>query len=139
MRPVAYHGSIPLKVKVGLALAVILDTGVQILWKSAASLIPNAFTPMTFVNAVLHQPLFIVVAVMMLCQVINWLKVLQHADLSFAHPFTALSYVSVCFLSVYYLGETIDVLVLTGIGLIFVGVWFISRTDHVSDPKESDV
>jgi drug/metabolite transporter (DMT)-like permease len=65
-------------------------------------------------------------------QFFNWMAVLNHADLSFAQPFTALSYVSVGFISALFLGETVDKQQIMGIACVIGGVWFISRTDHVT-------
>ena len=68
---------------------------------------------------------------------INWLKVLELADLSFAQPITALSYVSVCILSTLYLGESIGALKVLGISFVLAGAWFICRTDHATRRDES--
>ena len=87
--------------------------------------------------AMLHQPVFIIVAVLLVCQLANWLDVLDRADLSYAQPITSLSYVSVCLCSAVYLKEPVDGLQLTGIGFVLAGVWFISRTDHVSRAGDS--
>jgi drug/metabolite transporter (DMT)-like permease len=58
--------------------------------------------------------------------------VLSKADLSYAQPITSLSYVSVFFLSVFYLKEAADLFRITGIILVLLGVWFISQTEHVT-------
>lgn len=89
--------------------------------------------------AVLDHPVFLVVALLLACQLFNWLKVLDHADLSYAQPITSLSYVSVGLCSVFLLDEPIDGQMLAGIALILAGVWFISRTDHVSPPAGAEV
>jgi drug/metabolite transporter (DMT)-like permease len=123
---------IPRELVLRLALAIALDTAVQLSWKWAALRIPAPPALGTTVAAVLDQPFFIVVAILFACQLLNWLKVLELADLSFAQPITALSYVSVCVLSALYLGESVGGLKLLGIGFILAGVWFISRTDHVT-------
>ena len=64
----------------------------------------------------------------MALQLVNWLKVLDHADLSFAKPFTSLSYVTVTLLSVFYLQERIDPMQLLGIAVVAGGVWFVAST-----------
>ncbi|HLN24244.1 MAG TPA: EamA family transporter [Patescibacteria group bacterium] len=128
----------PAKLIIGLAVAIALDTAVQLLWKTAVSGLPATATLWGTVLAALHQPLFIVVVALLLSQMVNWLKVLDHADLSFAQPITALSYISVTLLSVLLLGEKIGGLQILGIGFMLVGVWFISRTDHVTRPDEPD-
>jgi drug/metabolite transporter (DMT)-like permease len=122
----------PLRLACGLALAIALDTAVQVSWKVAVTNVPPTVSAWDELMAMLHQPVFVVVAVLLACQLANWLKVLEHADLSYAQPITSLSYVSVCLCSALYLKEPVDGLQLTGIGFVLAGVWFISRTDHLS-------
>ncbi len=119
---------------IGLFTAIALDTAVQLIWKTAAARLPESFTPEAIMAAVIHAPVFIVVAVLIVCQLANWMKVLEIADLSFAQPITALSYVSVCALSAMYLGEPVDPVQALGIALILAGVWFISRTHPTTPP-----
>src|SRR6266403_1711547 len=90
-----------------LALAVILDTAVHIVWQLAV------------------------------WQLVNWLRVLESSDLSYSQPITALSLILVLVLSALYLGESVDALKVLGIGFVFAGVWFISRTDHDSSARSA--
>ena len=76
--------------------------------------------------------MFLLVGALMLAQLFNWLKVLSMADLSFAKPFTSLSYVTVSIVSLFLLGERLHVIQIIGIGVIIAGVWFVSRTEPVS-------
>jgi drug/metabolite transporter (DMT)-like permease len=115
---------------IGLALTIILDTGVQILWKSAASVVPESATVIEVVIGMLSQPIFYGVIAMFIAQFVIWMKVLAKADLSFAQPITALSFVSVCALSSVVLHEQVGAMRLVGIGLILLGTWFISQTSH---------
>jgi drug/metabolite transporter (DMT)-like permease len=94
--------------------------------------VPDDGSPWLNVQAVLHNPLFLLVIFLMACQFFNWLMVLRNADLSYAQPVTSLSYVTVFFLSVHYLNESTDALQIAGILLVLAGVWFISQTDHVT-------
>jgi drug/metabolite transporter (DMT)-like permease len=112
----------------GLLLAILFDTALQLIWKSAVLALPHEGSPSLSVNAILRNPLFICVIVLMGCQLLNWLMVLSKADLSYAQPVTSLSYVSVLFLSVLYLKEAADLFRITGIILLLLGVWF-----HQSD------
>jgi drug/metabolite transporter (DMT)-like permease len=110
---------------------------VQVLWKSAAlSLEPDLSLGQTLL-AILHRPVFLAVGVLMACQLGNWLKVLAHADLSYAQPITSLSYVTVCLGSTLILGEHIDPMQMLGIGCILAGVWLVSRTAATSPSDES--
>lgn len=111
----------------GLGVTIVLDTVAQLVWKAAALRLPAVTGAADTVHAVLHQPLFLVLGLIFLLQLWIWLKVLEHADLSFAQPITALSYVAVCGLSIPWFGETLDSRKLTGICLVLLGVWFVSR------------
>ena len=66
-------------------------------------------------------------------QLINWLRVLEMSDLSYSQPITSLSYITVLWFSVSWLGEQLDPLKIAGILLILAGVWFISRGPHHSN------
>jgi drug/metabolite transporter (DMT)-like permease len=120
-------------------LAILIDTALQLVWKSAVLSLPNDESPWLNVQAILQNPLFLFVIFLMACQFFNWLLVLRNADLSFAQPVTSLSYVSVFFLSVLLLKETADLWQMTGILFVLVGVWFISQTDHVTPSQEREV
>jgi drug/metabolite transporter (DMT)-like permease len=126
----------PIRLAGGLLMAIMIDTAVQLMWKSAVLSLPNDGSPWLNVQAILHNPLFLFVIFLMACQFFNWLMVLGNADLSYAQPVTSLSYVSVFFLSVLYLKEAADLIQITGIIFVLAGVWFISQTDHVTQPKE---
>jgi drug/metabolite transporter (DMT)-like permease len=117
----------PYKVAIGLALIVTMDTFVQLLWKIAAVTLPE--TPsLQSIEAVLQQPLFLLVIGLMTCQLFIWLSVLAQADLSFAQPFFSLSRITVCFASAYFLHESIGPPQIAGIVLVCAGAWCVSRT-----------
>ena len=122
---------IPLRVVLGLAAAVLIDTALQIFWKTAVLKLPDE-TDSLATFAIFREPLFIVVVFIMSLQFFNWMAVLSHADLSFAQPFTALSYVSVGIISALFLGEQVDKLQMLGIACVIAGVWFISRTNYMT-------
>ena len=100
-QPGANFGRLPVRLAFGLFLAIALDTALQTIWKRAALALPdNALSdPLAAALSVLHQPMFMLVGLLIAFQMINWLKVLDDADVSFALPITALSYVSVAALS----------------------------------------
>jgi len=114
----------------GLVAAVVLDTVLQVLWKQSALSLPAGFAPLAIVSAIWHQPLFLVVGMLLASQMVNWLKVLDAADVSYALPITALSYVSVALVSSAFLHERLTPGRLAGIALILGGVFLVSRTDH---------
>jgi drug/metabolite transporter (DMT)-like permease len=123
---------IPLRVVLGLAAAVLIDTALQIFWKTAVLKLPGEADSLMSMLAIFREPLFIVVICIMSLQFFNWMAVLNHADLSFAQPFTALSYVSVGVISAFFLGEAVDKQQMLGIACVIAGVWFISRTSHIT-------
>lgn len=118
------------KVFIGLTLAVVLDTGLQILWKAAVADMPDQPTLWLTIENIFHQPAFLIVGLLMAGQAYNWMVVLDHADLSYAHAITSLSYVSVAGLSVLCLGESISPTQALGIALILAGVWFVGKSGH---------
>jgi drug/metabolite transporter (DMT)-like permease len=128
----------PTRLAGGLLLAILIDTAVQLVWKSAVLSLPSDGSPWLNVQAILHSPLAILVIFLMACQFFNWLMVLSNADLSYAQPVTSLSYVSVFCLSVLYLKEATDLIQIAGIIFVLAGVWFISQTDHVTPSKERE-
>jgi drug/metabolite transporter (DMT)-like permease len=128
--------NLPVRLAAGLLLAIVIDTALQLVWKSAVLSLPNDGSPWLNVQAVLHSPLFLFVIFLMACQFFNWLMVLGNADLSYAQPVTSLSYVSVFCLSVLYLKEATDVIQIAGIVCVVAGVWFISQTDHVTQSRK---
>src|SRR4051812_15718104 len=95
----------PLKLTIGLALTIVIDTVVQLAWKIGAVELPELTLSWSLIDFALHQATFYIVVGLMLCQLFNWLMVLGEADLSFAQPITALSRITVCLASAYFLGE----------------------------------
>ena len=93
----------------------------QLLWKLAAT----DFEPLVIT----------LVVVIFVAQLINWLRVLEMSDLSYSQPITSLSYITVLWFSVAWLGEQLDPLKIAGILLIIAGVWFISRGPHHSNAR----
>ena len=129
----------PTRLAVGLFIAILIDTTLQLVWKSAVLTLPHDGSPWLNVQAILQNPRFVFVIFLMGCQFFNWLMILGDADLSYAQPITSLSYVSVFFLSVLYLKEAADVFQIAGIMLVLAGVWFISQTEHLTQSQESEV
>jgi drug/metabolite transporter (DMT)-like permease len=119
---------VPVRLVIGLAVAIALDTGLQLVWKTGIAELPDTSSPWELLVAIARNPIFILVVVFMGAQLVNWLKVLDHADLSYAKPFTSLSYVTVCGLSVLLLGEHIAPLQIVGIVVVVAGVWCVSQT-----------
>ncbi len=128
---------VPFRVTLGLLIAIVLDTALQLSWKSAVSIMPGGDLSLQDLATIVTSPLFVGIVALMGLQLLNWMKVLGHADLSFAQPITSLSYISVLALSALYLNEKIGFAQAAGVGFILVGVWFISRTDHASADRDA--
>jgi drug/metabolite transporter (DMT)-like permease len=124
----------PIRLVIGLAVAIALDTALQLVWKTGIVDLPETTSLRDLALAVVRNPIFILIVVLMAAQLVNWLKVLDHADLSYAKPFTSLSYVTVCVLSVVLLGEHIAPLQIVGILIVVAGVWCVSQTGRVTPP-----
>ncbi len=120
----------PAAVVVGLVLAVVLDTFIQVTWKLAVTEAPAGAAVFTTLRVVLSSPLFIAAMLAFTMQLWVWMRVLALADLSFAQPFTALSILTVLGISSHSLHEQISIAKGFGVGLILLGVFFISRTPH---------
>lgn len=129
--------AIPGAVVVGLALSLVLDTIAQIAWKKAVSHLPVDASALAQARIVLVSPWFLAAMLAFGAQLLNWLRVLARSDLSFAQPFTALSYISVLMISGYWLNERISVGKVVGVGLILVGVYLVSRTPFRTLGRES--
>ena len=123
---------VPVRLVIGLAVAIALDTGLQLVWKTGIAGLPDTSSVWDTLVAIALNPIFILIAVFMGAQLVNWLKVLDHADLSYAKPFTSLSYVTVCVLSVLLLGEHIAPLQIVGILVVVAGVWCVSQTKRAT-------
>src|SRR4051794_10392583 len=94
-------------VALGLPLAILLDTVIQLLCKLAISSLPSTSSLWVAAGHLIDQKVIFVVALLMVGQLVNWLWVLDSAELSFALPMTSLSFVSVCVLSNIYFDESI--------------------------------
>ena len=129
--PAPDRRKLPTRLALGLTAAIVLDTLVQTIWKRAALTLPPdaAGDPAAAVRSVLGQPLFLVVGALIVLQMVNWLKVLDDADVSYALPITALSYVSVAAVSALWLHEALTPGRVCGTLLILAGVFLVSRTD----------
>jgi drug/metabolite transporter (DMT)-like permease len=126
------NGRLSLKLSAGLFAAVVLDTVLQLTWKTTVLDSPAGPSPLATLGSVFANPLFIAVIAIMTLQFFNWLVVLAQTDLSFAQPIVALSYATVPVFSVLMLGEAVDFVQIAGVALVIAGVWFISQTKHLN-------
>jgi len=131
-------GRVPLRLVIGLAVAIALDTALQLVWKAGIAELPDTSSVWETLVAVARNPIFILVVAFMGAQLVNWLKVLDHADLSYAKPFTSLSYITVSILSVLLLGERVAPLQIVGIVIVVAGVWCVSQTRRATVGAEAE-
>jgi len=117
----------------GLMLAIAMDTFVQLCWKMAVERIPDTIGVWESVYHILPDPFFQIALLLFILQFFNWMMVLTRADLSYVQPITALSYLTVTGASIMLFHEQVSLLRVAGLGMILVGVWFISQTDHRTD------
>jgi len=135
---------VPAKVWIGLAIAVGLDVPVQLFWK--ALMLKYGDPSRGPVSPTFHHQLkwFIdqarawALLGLFLLQFFNWIWVLGNADLSFAQPFTALSYLIIPVCAAFYFHEHLTVLRVVGILLVLIGVIVIGTTEHRTTPKAGD-
>ena len=130
------NSRVSLPLAIGLTLAIVFDTIQQLAWKMGMDALPETASPGAMADAVLREPLLGLVAILMLVRLINWLRVLKFADLSYAQPITSLSYVTVTVASTLYLHETLTPLQIVGMAIIMAGVWCIGQTKEKSTPSE---
>ncbi len=104
-------------------LSVALNAAGQVLFKSAYASQPEASLFMILPRLEIWGG-FIVYGLSVIC----WLWVLSRAQLSFAYPILSLAFPIVVGLSAVFFSESISAMRWTGVGLIVVGVSFLSRT-----------
>lgn len=112
----------------GLALAIILDSITQIVWKEMVMRVPTQAGIAGGIRVMLFEPLFAVLLALLAAQFFNWMMVISRSDISFAQPITALSYVVVAALAAFYFGEHFSATRGAAILLILAGVWLIGTT-----------
>ncbi len=110
---------------IGLFVAIALDTTVQVFWKAS---VPVDGRPLAILTGTLVKPLFIASMFLHVWQLFNWMMVLALAELSFAQPITALSYVTVTACAALFFHERIGPREFIGILLVLAGVALVSRT-----------
>ena len=131
----------PKRVWIGLAIAVVLDAPVQLIWKA---LMLKYGDPLRGPHGIayhharwfVHQARTWILLSLFGCQFLDWIWVLGNTDLSFAQPFTALSYVVVSSCAVIYFHEHLSVYRIIGIGLILIGVILVGSSEHRTAPVE---
>lgn len=127
------------KVIFGLSMAILLCSISQLCWKNATTGVPADSSALHTLLITFSRPSFWIAAVLYIWQFFNWMMVLKYADLSFAQPITAGSYVVVGIAAWLIFGESLPPHRLVGIGLILAGVILISRSAHRSAPHTHSI
>jgi drug/metabolite transporter (DMT)-like permease len=120
------------KVIFGLTMAIVLCSISQLCWKSATTGVPADSSALHTLLITFSRPVFWIAAVLYVWQFFNWMMVLKYADLSYAQPITAGSYVVVGVAAWLIFDETLPPHRLIGTGLILAGVILISQSPHRS-------
>ena len=60
--------------------------------------------------------------------VVIWLLVLSRVEVSFAYPLLSVGYIVTALAGCYFFNENVNLTRWLGIGIICLGVWFITRT-----------
>ncbi len=120
------------RVIIGLSLAILLCSASQLCWKYATQQIPPDASAIDALRITSLRPTFWVAAGLYVWQFFNWMMVLKYADLSFAQPITAGTYVIVGTAAWLLFGESLPPHRLIGIALVLAGVFLISQSPHNS-------
>jgi drug/metabolite transporter (DMT)-like permease len=118
------------KVYIGLALAILLCSASQLCWKYATTGVPSDSSVGKTLAITVSRPSFWIAAGLYVWQFFNWMVVLKYADLSFAQPITAGTYVVVGLAAWGLFGESVPPHRMLGLGLILGGVALISQSPH---------
>jgi drug/metabolite transporter (DMT)-like permease len=122
-----------------LVLAMIIMTDViesfaELFWKKGT--LSTGIDDVTFTNffefmgKLLGSSGFLAGAGLYVINFFLWITVLSKVDLSVAFPTGSTSYIIVALLSMVFLGEQISLYRWSGIFLIIIGIWFISRSTN---------
>jgi drug/metabolite transporter (DMT)-like permease len=117
-------GHLSLPVIGGLVITPMIIAAGQVLFKLAAPRVGNA--DVTGVFGLLTNPYLMIALTMYGLGTIVWVYLLKFVPLSFAHPFMAITFCLVPFLSWYFLGETLTWRNFAGIGFILAGLVVIA-------------
>jgi drug/metabolite transporter (DMT)-like permease len=114
-----------------ILISVIVSVVGQLLVKKGLNLIGNIQYSKGVIasfSKIFWSPYVLVGTFIYFLGVFFWLYALVKVDLSFAYPFSALSYVLVLLLSWLFLGENIPSLRLIGVLVICFGVIIVSKS-----------
>lgn len=114
-----------------ILLSIALTVTGQLLLKIGVDKISGKANPVSFailLSRAYKSPFIIGGISLYAISALIWIYVLSKVSLSFAYPFLALNYVGIIFVSRMFLNESLDLLKLTGSGVIILGIIIISRS-----------
>ena len=112
------------------AAFIALDTGAQLLFKSAADRLAPAELSFRWLLGVAQSPRFWAATVCLVMTFGVWMLILRSSRLGLSFAATALTFVGVIGGSVLVFGETVSSIQFAGIVLIVVGVALLGRADR---------
>ena len=115
-----------------ILLGVLLNAAAQLLLKAGMNKIGhfdftfNNVIPIAF-KVMLNGPIMAGL-VAYVVSVGVWLLVLSRVQVSYAYPMLSIGYIVNAIAAYYLFGESLTIMRITGIGVIIIGVYLISRT-----------
>lgn len=126
---------VPLIVWLGLLGAIILDTAVQIIWKTLIVRLPDGIGFINVLELLCRQLYFYYLLILFAVQFFCWMIILGKADLTYVKPFTSLSLVTVAICAALVFNEHLGSTRISGIILIIIGVWLTSETEYKTQKR----
>lgn len=132
-------GKLTLAVLAMIIMTDVIESFAELFWKKGT--LSTGFDTITFHNlfefmgALLGSSGFLIGAGLYVINFFLWITVLSRVDLSVAFPTGSTSYIIVAILSMVFLGEQISPYRWSGIVLIIIGIWFISRSTRHEESR----
>ncbi|GBC60088.1 4-amino-4-deoxy-L-arabinose transferase [Desulfonema ishimotonii] len=115
-----------------ILLGVLLNACAQLTLKQGMRTIGVfAFTPENLIPIGVRAAVNPFILAGLACYVVSvvvWLMVLSRVEVSYAYPLLSIGYIVTAFAGQNFFGETIDYVRWTGILVICIGVWLVTRT-----------
>ncbi len=125
-------GKLTVTVLAMIIMTDVIESFAELFWKKGT--LSTGIDDITLGNVaeflwrLLGSPGFLAGVALYIVNFFLWITVLSKVDLSVAFPTGSTSYIIVALLSIVFLGEHISVYRWSGIILIIIGIWFISRS-----------
>ncbi len=125
-------GRLTISVLAMIIMTDVIESFAELFWKKGT--LSTGIDSITFGNIpdfmakLLGSSGFLTGAGLYIINFFLWITVLSRVDLSVAFPTGSTSYIIVAVLSMVFLGEEVSLYRWSGIILIIIGIWFISRS-----------